>query len=64
MGPFKGKVPVFARLWPVGVKVKVSFMTEAVQSAILATAGILVPLGGANSGVFGLQCKCRSDGLL
>jgi len=28
MGPFKGKVPVFARSWPVMVRVRVSFMTE------------------------------------
>ena len=25
MGPFKGKVPVFARLWPVRVMVRVSY---------------------------------------
>ena len=42
MGPFKGEVPVFARLWPVGVRVAVSFTTGAVRSAILATAGLLV----------------------
>ena len=42
MGPFKGEVPVFARLWNVRVKVRVSFTTGAVQSAILATAGLLV----------------------
>ena len=42
MGPFKGKVPVFARLWPVMVMVRVSFTTGAVRSAILATAGLLV----------------------
>jgi len=28
MGQFKGEVPVFARLWPVRVRVRVSFMTE------------------------------------
>ena len=44
MGPIKGKVPVFARLWPIGVKVRVSFTTGAVRSAILATAGLLVNL--------------------
>jgi len=33
--------PVFARLWPVRVRVRVSFMTEVVWSAILATAGLL-----------------------
>jgi len=27
MGPFKGEVPVFARLWPVRVIVTVSFTT-------------------------------------
>ena len=37
---FNGEVPVFARLWP--VRVRVSFMTGAVWSAILATAGLLV----------------------
>jgi len=42
MGPFKGEVPVFARLWTVRVKVRVSFMTVAVRSAILATAELLV----------------------
>jgi len=30
MGPFKGEVPVFARLWPVRVRVRVSFTTEMV----------------------------------
>jgi len=40
MGPFKREVPVFARLWP--VKVRVSFTTGAVRSAILETAGLLV----------------------
>jgi len=38
-------VPVFARLWPVRVKVVkvgVSFTTWVVQSATLATAGLLV----------------------
>jgi len=42
MGPFKGEVPVFARLWHVGVRVRVSFTTGAVRSAILATAELLV----------------------
>ena len=42
MGLFKGEVPVFARLWPVRVNVRVSFTTGAVRSAILATAGFLV----------------------
>ena len=42
MGPFRGAVPVFARLWP--VRVRVSFKTGAVRSAILATAGLLVLL--------------------
>jgi len=27
MGPFKGEVPVFARLWP--IRVRISFMTGA-----------------------------------
>jgi len=46
MGPFKGEMPVFARLWPVRVRVRVrvSFTTGAVWSAILATVGLLVPL--------------------
>ena len=33
-------MPVFARLWP--LRVRVSFTTAAVRSAILATAGLLV----------------------
>ena len=41
-GQFKGEVPVLPRLWPVRVRVRVSFTTEAVQSASLATAGLLV----------------------
>jgi len=42
MGPFKAEVPVFARLWPFRVRVRVSFTTTgAVRSAILATAGLL-----------------------
>jgi len=35
-------VPVFARLWPAMVRVRVSFTTGAVRLAILATAGLLV----------------------
>ena len=42
MGPFKGEVPVFALLWPIRVRVGVSFTTGAVWLAILATAGLLV----------------------
>ena len=42
MGPFKEEVPVFARLWPIRVRVRVSFTTGVVRSAILATAGLLV----------------------
>jgi len=42
MGPFKGEMPVFARVWPVRVKVRVIFITGAVLSAILATAGCLL----------------------
>jgi len=42
MGPFKREVPVFARLWPVRVKVRVSFTTGVARAAILATAGLLV----------------------
>ena len=42
MGPFKGEVPVFARLWPIRVRVRNSFTTSAVRLAILATAGLLV----------------------
>jgi len=38
MGPFKGEVHVFARLWPIGDRV--SCMTGAVWLAILATAGL------------------------
>jgi len=40
MDPFKGEVPVFARLWP--VRVRVSFTTGVVWSAIPATARLLV----------------------
>jgi len=71
MGPFKGEVPVFARLWPVQppwraprrrltpshsrgpcirVRVRVSFTTGAIRSAILATAGLLdIHLFGCDS---------------
>jgi len=42
MGPFKGEVSVFARLWLVWVRVMVSSTTGAVRSPILATAGLLV----------------------
>ena len=34
-------MPIFVRLWP--VRVRVSFTTGAVELAILATAGLLVP---------------------
>jgi len=37
-GPVSGEVPDFARLWPI----RVSFMTGAVRSLILATAGLHV----------------------
>jgi len=38
-GPINGEVPVFARLWPAKVRVRVTTVTTgAVQSAILATA--------------------------
>ena len=40
MDLFKEEVPVSARLWL--VRVRVSSTTGAVQSAILATAGLLV----------------------
>ena len=42
MGLFKEEVPVFAKLWPVRFRVRVSFTTGAVRSAILATSGLLV----------------------
>jgi len=42
MGQFKRKVPVFARLCPVRIAVKVNFTTGAVRSSILATVGLLV----------------------
>ena len=73
MGPFKGELPVFARLSPVSaavactntpshsrrpgnirVRVRVSFTTGAVRSAILATAGLLVFLL-LSSGIVVLQ---------
>ena len=44
MGPFKVEVHVFARLCPIRPPLRVSFMTGAVRSAILATAGLLVVL--------------------
>ena len=44
IGPFKGEVPVFARLWTGRVRVRVSFMTGAIRLAILATAGLLVTI--------------------
>jgi len=46
MGPFKGEVLVFARLWSIRVRVRVSFTTGVVQSAILAIAGLLVNFDG------------------
>jgi len=52
MSPFKKEVPVFARLWPVRVMVRVSFTTGAVRSAILATAGLLVQ--------FPFSCSCTA----
>ena len=42
MGLLRGKVPFFVRLWPIRVKVRVSFTNGAVRSAILATAWLLV----------------------
>jgi len=41
IGPFKGGKCLFATLWPVRVRIRVSFTTGAVQFAILATAGLL-----------------------
>ena len=35
-------MPVFARMWHVRVRVRVSFTTGSVWSAILAMAGLLV----------------------
>jgi len=57
MGPFKGKCLFFARLWPISVRVRVSFMTRAVRSAILATAGFLVKgiVVRSNFAIFFLQ---------
>jgi len=42
MDPFKQEVPVVARLWPLRVRVRVSFTTGTIRSAIVATAGLLV----------------------
>ena len=42
MGPFKGEVSGFSRLWPVRVRVRAYFTTGATRLAILATAGLLV----------------------
>ena len=57
MGQFKAEVPVFARLWPVMVRVRVSFTTGAVRSAILATAGLLVTVVFVSLAL-GLICWC------
>jgi len=56
-GPFKGEVPVFARLWPIRVRIRVSFTTGAVRSATLATAGFLVQIR-ANIQTNTLGWKC------
>jgi len=60
MGPFKGEMPVFARLWPVRVRVKVrvSFMTGAWRSAILATAVLFVTILSLADSQGNLQCIC------
>ena len=42
IGPFKGGSACFCQIMAVSVRVRVSFKTEAVRSAILATAGLLV----------------------
>ena len=54
---------VFARLWPVGVRVRVSFTTEAVRSAILASAGLLVKsiLCVASRGKKRNRCQCHAS---
>ena len=44
MGPFKGDECLFLPDWPIRVRVRVSFTNGAVQSAILATAGLLVDI--------------------
>ena len=50
IGPFKGEVPVFARLWPVRPPWRAPRrrLTLAVRSDILATAGLLVCLDKIN----------------
>ena len=53
-------MPVFA-IWPVSVRVMISFTTGAVRSAILATAGLLVLLNMSAKfefGVFYLATLC------
>ena len=57
MGPFKGEVPVFARLWPIRVRVRFSFTSEAVRSVILATAWLLVYIPAAYGG--GIKRRCN-----
>ena len=49
---------VFARIWPVSVRVRgwVSFTTGTVWSAILATAGLLV-LNECNKFTTTIECK-------
>jgi len=56
MGPFKEEVPVFARLRP--VRVRVSFTTGAVRSAILATSGLVVYLLKYTSLHVACVCVC------
>ena len=52
MGPFKGEVSVFARLWLARVRARVSFMTGAVRSAIRATARLLVCILGVPDSLY------------
>jgi len=42
MGPSKGEVTVFARVWPVRIRLRVSFTTGTIRSASIATAVLLV----------------------
>jgi len=53
-------VAVFARIWPVSVRVRgwVSFTTGTVRSAILATAGLLVTTRRYVSAVFAAVVVC------
>ena len=52
-------MPVFARLWPVRVRVGVSFTTGAVRSAIRPTSGLLVTSATLCTAILSMDlCVC------